>query len=134
MSAFVCSDLQTTVVALAYHQLIGHAIPVQVIAFALRDLNNDAVADRYRNQGEDDPVRLDWSADLERRAHAWMRTHKGPELASVVRCLRYQCSEGDCMQRGWFLTLDRFADTVERAAGSVSKDVYAIRDDGTAGL
>ena len=89
VSAFLCSDLHTTAVAV---MAVSFGLTDDLVAHAasLRDLNNAALASRYGSAP--DPLPSDLPL---RAARAWVAHHSPAAHMSVVTCLEYQCAEGD---------------------------------------
>ncbi len=92
MSAFLCSEAHLSEIATwaTYHQF--HSDPVQ-LCITLRRLNNAAMSARYGEQPK--PLQ-----DLGDALHnAWRQgTRTDAEALALLRCLQYQCSEGDVME------------------------------------
>lgn len=94
MSAFMCSDRLTAVVAqlMLEHGLIT-ADPASTCT-ELRRANNAALAHRYG----DKPQRLQNRAKALEAAQAWLASRPHPmDRLRVVECFEYQCSEGDTL-------------------------------------
>lgn len=94
MSAFLCSDVHTVVLALyACSRVDQGARPATVrdVAHSLRRLNNYALSARY----SDDPVSLEWTPQTVASAENWLSTHNSIALRDIAQCFEYQCSEGD---------------------------------------
>lgn len=94
MSAFLCSDRHTAVVAL----LIGsHGLSTVVDGDSVSELrraNNAALAHRYG----DKPQRLKNRAKALEAAQAWLDSRPHPmDRLRVVECFEYQCGEGDTL-------------------------------------
>lgn len=95
MSAFLCSDRHTAVVALlslAHGTTYGD--PLKACS-ALRNLNNAAMAHRYG----DKPTPMGKRARALADAAGWLKAHPHPaDRAAVVVCFAYQCDEGDVLE------------------------------------
>lgn len=126
MSAFLCSDTQTYAAALitlgvSGSTVVGHA-EVREVARQYRALNNYALKARYNDEGQ--PL-LSGDADL-RKAIEWVRKHSAADCYQVLRCLRYQCSEGDCEKQPGWKTLTDACGAVQARAGATASDVWSI--------
>lgn len=92
MSAFLCSE--SHLAAIATWATFGKLIedPVQ-LRIDLRRLNNAAMAARY---GDSPQALQDLGPAL---ADAWRAgTRTGAEALALLKCLEYQCSQGDVME------------------------------------
>lgn len=87
MSAFLCSDKHTFIVAAEMVKL-GLAADAISCAMQLRDANNKALAALYR----DNPVPLGSLANM--KTGEWTVI----QVSTLARCLAYQCSDGDVME------------------------------------
>jgi hypothetical protein len=102
MSAFLCSEEHLAAIA-TWAAAEGLTDDPVSLCIVLRRLNNAALAARY---GDAPQVLQDIGAAL-RDATATPRS--AAEVFALVRCLHYQCNEGDVMQqhrnRGTLLAL-----------------------------
>lgn len=127
MSAFLCSNLHTAVVA---QYLCNHPDGPSIASFpgvckALRKVNNRALKCRYG----DSPVYLK-TADFPALSHAaavWISQHNPADILAVIHCLQYQCSEGDAlaMREASFIDeAEKYAQTA--AAGFPRSPIWSI--------
>ena len=121
MSAFLCTDHHTIVVALyGSRKLAGD---VREIALALRALNNAALRARYDDEGVPFAGGF-WNAVD--RAERWLKTASPADIDGVARCLRYQCSEGDCENQPGWKTLATICEASHAAAAGAESGVWSI--------
>lgn len=94
MSAFLCSDRHTAVVAQLMH---AHGIATgerSALQTALRRANNAALAHRYGDAAQ--PLRNRLKA--QEAAALWLDEHPAiSQHLRVVECFEYQCNEGDTL-------------------------------------
>jgi hypothetical protein len=92
MSAFLCSDRHTAVVAL----LLNEGCPLTdraAVMTKLRSLNNKALAHRYGSK----PQRLSSRAAALEAGKKWLQTATQADRYEAVACFTYQCCEGTTM-------------------------------------
>ena len=126
MSAFLCSDVQTYAAALitigAEGATIAHFSDVRDLAVTYRALNNYALRARYGDTG----VPLESGNAARDAAVDWIRTHTPADCYQVLRCLRYQCSEGDNEKQPGWAQLTAACDVLEKLTAGKSSDVWSI--------
>jgi hypothetical protein len=121
MSAFLCTDLHTVAVA-AYGSLKLN-LGLAETAIALRALNNAALRARYNDEAV--PLAASFKETLAAAA-AWLYDASAADIDGLARCLRYQCSEGDCdSQPGW-KTLAAICEASHAAAAGAESGVWSI--------
>lgn len=92
MSAFLCSNRHTAVIAMLAHAPgIVDSAQLAETARILRALNDAALRARYGDK-PNPLTRAEFSAALQDAA-AWMRTANNADICSAVRCFDYQCAE-----------------------------------------
>lgn len=98
MSAFLCSDMHTAVLAIQIARLTKTRKSHKTILSGLRSLNNAALAYRYG----DKPVRIANIDAAFKDAYAWINeqpeTGFAARINSLAHCFEYQCSEGDVLE------------------------------------
>ena len=129
MSAYLCSDTHTCVLALyAARQVLGNAprtAIVTTLAQNLRYLNSHALSCRYDDKPE--PLADDIMPALA-RATAWLESASPADIFGAVKGFRYQCAEGNTTELEEWKLLETIYASAEFEAGGASSDVLAIDD------
>lgn len=129
MSAYLCSDTHTCVLALyAARRVLGNAprtAMVTTLAQNLRYLNNHALSCRYDDKPE--PLADDIMPALA-RATAWLESASPADIFGAVKGFRYQCAEGNTPELEEWKLLEAIYASAEFKAGGASSDVWAIDD------
>lgn len=129
MSAYLCSDTHTCVLALyAARQVLCNAprtAMVTTLAQNLRYLNSHALNCRYDDKPE--PLADDIMPALA-RATAWLESASPADIFGAVRGFRYQCAEGNTPELEEWKLLEAIYASAEFKAGGASSDVWAIDD------
>lgn len=116
MSAFLCSDRHTAVVAMLAKEWGLSSLPMRDLALKLRRENNDALGARYG----DTPTKLrmsQWDRTVV-AAEEWIKQSTPAQQAGACACFQYQCAEGDTESReGYRLVLAIFKEGEKRAPG-----------------
>jgi len=90
MSAFLCSDLHTCIVA-QLAEKYGLSCDAVATTVGLRAMNNAALKARYDGSAE---TLAGLKTTMFQASH-WLAAHNPSAHDNVVNCLDYQCSEGD---------------------------------------
>lgn len=118
MSAFLCSDRHTAVVALLLKRE-GFTLSALEMTTKLRKLNNAALAYRYG----DKPVRLANRAEALSAAEKWLEGATVADQCKAVMCFIYQCAEGSTLECPLGETVQRLeALLADRAVAAGFKD------------
>lgn len=129
MSAYLCSDTHTCVLALyAARRVLGNAprtAMVTTLAQNLRYLNSHALSCRYDDKPE--PLADDIMPALA-RATEWLESASPADIFGAVKGFRYQCAEGNTPELEEWKLLEAIYASAEFAAGGASSDVWAIDD------
>ena len=128
MSAYLCSDTHTCVIALYFARERGTPSTGLVTAVAqnLRYLNSHALSCRYDDKPE--PMPDDIYPALA-RATAWLETAQPADIFGAIKGFRYQCAEGNTPELPEWAILEYIYARAENEAGGKSSDVWSINDD-----
>ena len=123
MSAFLCSDLHTCVLAVYAEEtyLVADAASA---ARALRRMNNRAMRHRYG----DAPAALRSLAACLQEARKHLQGLSDADVAALANCMAYQCAEGPSHlgQPEWPLVKGIEYAARMRSGGHASQHVWAI--------
>lgn len=128
MSAYLCSDTHTCVLALWFARERGTPSTALVTAVAqnLRYLNSHALHCRYGETPE--PLADDIMPALARAA-AWLEAAQSADIFGAVKGFRYQCSEGNTPELPEWSILEYIYARAESESSGASSEVWAIDDD-----